>query len=466
MTAPQAPLDLSSAWLVDRSRIQRGRIGCPRARYREYHSGPTGYGIRRRAQSLPLATGSQVHKILEALLRRSNSGPVEDVRAIIRQAVDAYRSRCAKRGFLELAGQPTAEVYAGQFMDAAVRAETLRVVDEQSALIEAMGWALHLVWLPPILDEWEPVVVEQEMLLPLGGASGGAASGGATVLMQRHDAIMRRRSDGSLAQFEAKTVGGYIDAPFWRRQWEDSPQLMLAKIVAEAVLKEPVSFAYILALDKGKRSQEEASGLYKQWTPFLYPYYRPANPPMEEEEWRLSYKYVGEDGRNHTISKKHQRVESWKFDFRDKPATEISNIEWWVRKMPPEYVMAQHEILGPYDFLNHSQDSILRALRADDARWQNGLWVLHEVGEACGWNEADPRFVAALDELFPQSWNCHAYGKDCPYLPICRREPCWAAPHEDERFELRRPHHQPEIDQMIARGIEPPADQDEDEGEE
>jgi hypothetical protein len=436
---------MSEVWLVDRSRIQTGRLTCARARYREYHSGPTGYGIRRRAQSLPLATGSQIHDLLAVLLARQNAGPVEEVRAIIRDAAESYRRTCGRRGFLEMPGA-----------DPATQSDILRVISEQAALIEAMGWALHLVWLPALLEVWEPVLIEQEMQLALDPE---------TTLMVRPDAIMRRRTDGALAQIEAKTVGGYIETPFWRKQWEDSVQLMLTKIVAEATLGEPVSFAYIFALDKGRRWSEEGSSIYKQGTPFLYAYRRPANPPFEAEDWKLYYKYVGDDGKKHAVSKKHQRTETWTYDFAEKPATEMSAIEWWVRNyMTRDDVMAQHEILGPYDFLNHSQESIIAALRADEARWRRGLFALYEVGEACEWNEADPKFVAALDENFPQSWNCHAYGKDCQFLPICRREPLWAAPHEDERFELRRPHHQPELDQLVARGIVPPADQDEEEG--
>lgn len=443
---PESPqLELSNLWLVDRSRIQRGRIGCKRERYREYHSGPTGYGIRRKAQSLPLATGSQVHTLLADLLARGNTGPVEEIRALIRKAAGAYQRRCAARGYLEM---PDA--------DDVTRAEVLRVVTEQTALVEALGWALHLVWLPALLETWEPVVIEQEFLLTLDEIS---------LLMSRPDAVMRRKVDGALAQIEAKTVGGWLNLPAWRKQWEDSAQLLLTKLAVEATLGEPISFAYIFAMDKGRRSAEDASGLMRQWSFFLYAYHRAANPPMVEEDWQLRWKWVGEDGKNHTLGKGYQREATFLFPFPEKPE-EMSAIEYWVRSIPPEEIMSQHEILGPYDFPTHSAQSIVTGVVAEEVTWRSNLWRLHEVGEACAWNEADPRFVEALDRFFPQSWNCHPYGKDCQFLPICRREPLWPAPHEDERFELRRPHHAPEIDQMLERGIEPPEDQDEDEGAE
>lgn len=440
-------VDYSSLWLVDRSRIQLGRVGCPRARYREYHSGPTGYGIRRKAQSLPFASGIQSHGLLAGFLQhyKEHQALPDEIpaRRAIRAAAESYRKHCASRGYLELPGA-----------DEATKAEVLRVVEEQAALVEAFGWALYLVWLPALLETWEPVLIEEELLLALDDT---------TVLMSRLDAVMRRRVDGTLAQIEAKTVGGWRDLPAWRKQWEDSAQLMLAKLAVEAALDQPVGLAYIFAMDKGRRSAEKGSELMKQWSYFLYAYHRPANPPMVEEDWQLRWNYVGSDGKNHTLGKGYQRTETWTYPF-DKPE-EQSAIEFWMRRLPREEVMAQHEILGPYDFLDHSQESILTALRADEQRWRERLWELHEVGEACGWQEGDPRFVDALDRLFPQSWNCHQYGKDCQFLPICRREPCWTAPHEDERFELRRPHHQPEIDSMRQRGIEPPEDQEEEEGE-
>jgi len=439
--------DLNNTWLVDRSRIQAGRIGCKRSRYREYHSGPTGYGIRHRAQSLPLVTGIYTHEVLAGFLQQAlqtgNLGDDASARSLIRTQVDSYRRRCAARGYLEM---PDA--------DDQTRAEVLRTIEEQTALIEALGWAMYLAWLPALLAEWEPVLIEPEILLPLTPS---------IVQMSRPDAVMRRRSDGALAQIEAKTVGGWMDLPAWRKQWEDSAQLMLTKIAIEHALGQPVSFAYIFAMDKGRRSEEKATAQKKQWTFFLYAYRRAANPPMIKEDWQLRWNYVGEDGKNHTLGKGYQREATFKFAFAEKPE-EMSSVEYWMRSLPTDEIMSQHEILGPYAFLDHSEKSIITGVVAEEEEWQQRLWQLHEIGEASGWNEADPRFVEALDKLFPQSWNCHAYGKDCQFLSICRREPGWGAPHEDSRFELRRPHHTPEIEQAVARGIELPDEQEEDEG--
>jgi hypothetical protein len=446
---------LESAWFVDRSRIQTGRIGCRRARYREYHSGPTGYGIRHKAQALPLVTGAEIHGILaQFMLAVLETGALPDdeaARATINASVLSYHSRCSARGYLELANSPD--------IDDAARAEIQRVVQEQTALVEALGWALYLAWLPALLEEWEPVLVEEELLLPISKPAAvtidAVSTASPILLMSRPDLVLRRRSDGTLAQWEAKTVGGYLDLPAWRRQWEDSAQLMLTKLAIQNRLNQPVSLAYIFAMDKGRRSKEKASQLYKQWSFFLYVYHRAANPPMVEEDWKLRWEWIGEDGKSHRLGKGYERTAIFTYPFPGKPE-EMSSVEFWMRQLPVEEIMAQHEVLGPYDFPDHSTDSIVRGVAAEEEEWRERLFSLWQVGEACGWNEADPRFVDALDRFFPQSWNCHAYGKDCQFLPICKREPLWAAPHEDDRFEIRRPHHSPELEQMKARGIEVP----------
>lgn len=449
--APPIPLvegvPITDAYLVDRTRIVLGRTGCMRARYREYHSGPTGYGIRRKASSLPLVTGNQVHRVTEQLVRKWAENPSDQaVRNLIRNEADAYRRKVAKKGLLEIP-ELTDEV----------RADLKRVVEEQASLIEAMGWALHRVWLPELLAEWEPVLIEEELTFPLGPPG--------VILMNRPDFVMRRRIDGALAQFEWKTVGGWLNLPAWRKQWETSPQLMLTKSCIERRLGQPVSFAYLFAMDKGKRSEEKATGQLKQWTHFLYAYHREANPPMWGEDWQLHYEWTGaEDGKSHRLGKGYTRVATYQFGFGGLPEG-MTSTEFWMRAIEVGEIQQMREVLGPYDFQPWQQEALLRGVAADEVDWIRRLGDIWEAGEKVGWDEAHPDFQAVLDERVPQSWNCHQYGKDCPFLPICKREPGMEAPHADERFELRRPHHEPEIQQMIARGIEPPEDEEEDEAE-
>lgn len=431
----------ADVWLTDRSRIQRGRIHCQRARYLEYHSGPCGCGIRRKAESLPLATGGQIHDLLAAIIQQRPDQ--EKLRALVLEARADYVSRVTRRGLLELLDEGDPE-------QAMQRAELQRVVSEQGALIEAIGLAAGWYWIPKLLDEFDPVLVEQEIVLDLGRG---------IHLMLRPDLIARRKVGGGLVQIEFKTHGGYADSAFWTKQWLHNVQLTLTKIGCSLHLKEDVGQAYIFGIDKGRREKEQATGLQKQWSPFLYAYHKPANPPFEAEDWQTRWKWVDEFGANHTLGKKYKREATYDYRFEGLPEG-VSLTAYWVSSMPQEEIERQRVILGPYQFLEHAQHGILRSLVEDELRWVEKLWAIHQAGEVCGWQEGEESFQAELDTQVPQSWQCHQYGKDCPFLPICTREAGWEDPLGSGRYEVRRPHHQPELDQLKKRGIEVPEDQD------
>ena len=79
-----SPLTL---WLTDRTRYTTGTSHCETERYFKNHFGPTGYGIVRKAESLPLMTGSYTHAAFETLwkyLQQHDSFPTV---AVIRQAI-------------------------------------------------------------------------------------------------------------------------------------------------------------------------------------------------------------------------------------------------------------------------------------------------------------------------------------------------------------------------------------------
>jgi hypothetical protein len=434
--------EYKDAWLVDRSRLWSGWSHCPRERYLEYHSGPFGYGIKRKSQSLPLVTGGGMHDLQAELLKLAIGAPgidtSVDAKLLIGEAVAKYRRRCTARGY-----DPN-DVGAE---DAA------RVMDEQSALIEAFGWAAHHNWIPQLLAEWEPVLVEQEILLPVPAVDDPNGVSTPIWAMVKPDLILRRRTDGVAVQVDFKSVA---DPTYqaWRRQWEDNGQLALQGWAAGEVLGVPVDHAYIYALAKGKREAEKSTGLVKTWNPFLYAYHRRANPPMVDEDWSYRWEWVDEEGNKRRLGKGYERVSIWNHPFELPPG--MSPIEFWVRSMPQDELDRRREILGPFQILEHQRAAMLRAAGAEEVRWQRKLWAIHDAGEACSWDERDPRFVQVLDVEAPQTWECHKYGKDCSFLPICKEGKGAQEALDSGMYVPRRPHHDPEIEQMKARGIEPP----------
>lgn len=443
--------EYKDAWLVDRSRLWSGWAHCPRERYLEYHSGPYGYGIKRKSQSLPLVTGGGMHDLQAELLKLAVGSPGintgADAKKLIEDAVTKYRKRCVTRGY-----DPN---------DVGV-ADASRVIDEQSALIEAFGWAAHHNWIPQLLEEWDPVLVEQEIMLPVPAIDDPNDVATPIWAMLKPDLVLRRRTDGVPVQVDFKSVA---DASYqaWRRQWEDNGQLALQGWGASAALGQPVDHAYIYALAKGKREAEKSSGLVKTWSPFLYAYHRKANPPMVEEDWSYRWEWVDEEGNKRRLGKGYDRVQVWDYPFA-KPEG-MSNVEFWVRSMPQDELDRRREILGPFQILEHQRAAMLRAAAAEEQRWQRKLWAVFDAGDACKWDERDPKFVEVLDKEAPQTWDCHKYGKDCSFLPICKEGKGAQEGLDSGAYVPRRPHHDPEILQMEARGIEvPPAEDDEEEG--
>ena len=51
----------TTIWLTSRSAYKRGLCQCGRARYLGNHFGPSGYGIARASESLPLAKIGRAH---------------------------------------------------------------------------------------------------------------------------------------------------------------------------------------------------------------------------------------------------------------------------------------------------------------------------------------------------------------------------------------------------------------------
>jgi hypothetical protein len=437
-----------NAVLTDRSRIHDGWSWCPRARYLRYHSGPSGYGIQRKALALPLTTGAYTHDLLAELLlahqEEARGGEKVQAKTIIEKQVGKYKTICAKRGFQE-----------------GLAEDTDRVIQEQAALIEGFGWCAHYYWIPQLFEEWEPVMVEEEITAELAGAAPPAEGEPRIILMLRPDLVLRRRLDGSLAEVDFKTAAdtSYIS---WRRQWEDNGQLALQGWGAGEALGEPVDFAYVYALIKGRRTKDKGENpIERQRSPLVYAYHRAANPPMVEEDWKLRYEWVDpETGETRRVGKGYQLKSIQSHLFPGKPAG-MSTTEYWVRALALEDAGAQREILGPYQILPEQKQAMLRAAVAEEQRWREKLWRIYDAGEKAGWDERDPGFQQVLDQEAPRTWDCHRYGKDCQFLSLCRKEGGWEAPLEGG-FVLRRPHHQPELEQMKGRGIEPPEVEDED----
>lgn len=458
--------------VVDRSRFSTSWGRCQRLRFLQYHSG-NGFGIHRKAQALPLATGIQVHKILEGLFKLGVAGSPEEVRVkqrkVIVDAVEGYKAEALASGILQLAQETNSE--GG---DAAQR----QVIEEQAALIEGLGWAAVRVFVPKVLQEYEVVSVEQEEEYVLEcdcGLGEGVGTGdehqakecGGIVLMSRPDLILRHKVSRQLIYVEFKTsgdVGNYN----WREQFEDNVQLALGVVGAEKRLGEEIPSCMVVGFNKGWRKKgydkenKGYTGAKKQDSFFCYVYRKEANPPHWEEEIATSYTYVDQDGKNRqrTETKGWEKVPVWECEFAAKPM-EWTKMEYFVHWIEEEEVQSQVQFVGPLPTPRYLVKDLLEALGAEEKRWTERLFA---VWEAQGKGEAE--FAKALNVYVPQTWECYRWGKKCQMLGVCRKDedPYGEDGKLKEGWQNRRPHHDREIRLMEQLGIEVPKEFGEEEG--
>lgn len=454
-----APLTL---WLTDRSRYKLGTGRCAGARYLGYHFGPTGYGITTKADSLPLATGLYVHQGLEtfgAILKEQDQLPdQDDTRAIIANVRKAYEARVEERGFRGILGGEQTE-------------ETIK---EQSVLISGLLWALRLKFLPWLHQTYKVLSVEQERLHfldctcgagPLGAEQHIARGCQGKVLMLRTDLLAQRRGASTLAYFECKTTGWESDA--WAEQWESDPQLGLGTLDVAQQYGAEVSELYIVGLNKGprRRDKDDAMGRRKQVSALCYGYRRPGNPPLVAEDWLPTYEWLDQDGQVKRASRAHRRAGVWEIAEGDWPTWQayqgngdagLTAEEFWVRMLPASVLDKVCFLLGPMNRQDHQIASMRASLAGEETKWQGILWELYELqARGVGWASAE--FQAAWDRLVPRSWQCRPFGKDhqCEFFEICHKGEAWADPLASGRYQPRKPHHEAELQQAVARGLLP-----------
>lgn len=454
---PAPPLTL---WLTDRTRYKLGTARCPRARYLSCHAGPTGYGLTARRDSLPLVTGISAHHGLEAfaqlLAREDRLTTLDETRAIIATVTRAYVTRVEARGYRGILSS----------------AHTEETITEQATLLSGLLWALRLKLLPWLHERYKVTVVERERLHflrctcgapPLDQAEHIRRSCHGQALMIRTDLLAEQRRGSSLAYFECKTTGWDSDA--WAEQWETDPQLALGTLDAPALYAKEVTELYIIGLSKGRRAKDrfDPEERKKQMTPLCYGYCRPGNPPLAPDDWLPAYEWTSNDGETKRASRAHRRRGVWEIETSDWPTWHayraedpgMSAAEFWVRMLPTSLLDKVCFLLGPMNRQDRQLAATLRGMQGEEERWQQTLWRLYELQQQYPW--ASEVFQSELDRLIPCSWACRPFGKEhqCEFVPVCHRHQGWDDPIGSGQYQPRLPHHEPELQQAIARGLLP-----------
>lgn len=459
----------AALWLVDRSRIADGRGFCQRARYLNYHSGPTGYGIALKGTSLPLMTGTAAHEGLRPILEwcrdhilepSGEQPPDEIVRGAIQHAQALYGKTIEARGFAYMADQPAVQ----------------ELVQEQNYLIAGLIWAWVIEVLPEVLSRGKVLEVEHDDTYVIActcGLGNGilaksdheARECAGIGFMCKPDFLVETWQTHELEYHEFKTTGA--DNQTFRDKWEVMIQMFAATLDAERRHHKQVGAVYVHGLLKGRREGEynyetgKKDGTYRQQSPFCYGYRKPDNPPMEREDWQASYDYQDADGKNRRLGKAYKKTGIW--ELPDPAHLGMDRSEWWVKAIPSEVRRKQLILLGPFVRQEIMVPHFLREVIGEEARWRDGLWEIYEgilqTQEQQGgtyWQAwSSPGVQGLLDGLFPRSYECRRYGQrsSCQFETVCFEKEGFADPLGSGRYIERRPHHVDEMNQAVARGL-------------
>jgi hypothetical protein len=457
----------SAITFTDRSRYETGTGRCAMQRYLRYHAGPSGYGWASKSESVPLATGHATHEGLSELtkiLRDHDRLPYEEeVRAVIAKTRTLYEATLTKRG------------YRGGMYTGPVIEETIK---EQSALIHGLIWSIALRFLPWLHTTYRVLEVEQERLHflhctcgagPLPQVDHDARGCQGRALMIRTDLLCQHRIGNHLAYFEGKTTGW--DSELWAEQWETKPQLGLGTLDLEKKYQQEVSEIYIVAMSKGSRKKDKPTGMLedhplwgmkRQQSALCYGYCRPGNPPLAKDDWLPAYEWINEAGEVKHVSRAHKKRGVWELDKSDwglwtaykSSEPDMVPEEFWARQLPTSVLDKVVFVLGPLNRQDAQLASLVRSMNTEESRWQSVLWTLYELQQQPGFSWETNDFQQKLDEVIARSWNCRPYGREhqCEFVPLCFRHAGWQSP-ASIGFIPRRPHHLPETEQAVARGL-------------
>lgn len=450
---------------TDRTRHLR-RIGkCPREAYLSTAFGPSGYGIARKRISTPLASGSMLHDAMGYLLDWLKSWDQlpddETVRAAIAVAHAKYDATCEARG-----------LSFWQEGDALMQRHIL----EQKTLISAMVWVWVLQKLPGLLADYMVVAVETEEVtvydctcgigtsLPPWEAHAEKGCQG-IALQTKADWIGELRSvPGHFTYHEFKTTG--LEASTWADKWDTDIQPHLGTIGWQDRTGQEISGIFVHGILKGRRLKEKAPGdvgrKYTgpdfQDTRLIYGYCFPGTPPLVPDDWQSEYDWWDPvENRARKLGPKYQ-----KRLVTDYPG----GVEQWIRDMPEEERQKHVLTVGPIlPNPGKTRDAVEGWVQAEQDTRQK-VWVLHDLltSPLVNGDWTHPTVQGELARSFPQSWNCQPYGRrhGCDFIKICQKEAGWQDPLAFLDYIPRRPHHEPELQQAIARGLLVPEDSGDD----
>ena len=483
---------------------------CPLARFLEYDF--FGRGLKKVALSMPLASGTYVHRGIEELLKwckeRCQSLAVHPPEELIDKAVELacgeYQREVEKRGF-------------GDTLP-----ENLEfAISEQVALVEALIRGFGIQVLPKLNEQYEVVAVELEELVTDFGTFKYFLPEVSPdpivvklVLQSRVDAILRQRESGDIYLLSLKTTSqvkgqGEIDERQEKATRHDMQGIVETYVVEHRLEAETEHINKLVAtlqgqldgmpefvskgvsalekylrknsvgakevmgvipvfLLKGKRYNNDWENRKENYSPLIR-VWKQQGVSDADSSFAWSYKWRGADGKGHTLGKGWRVAYVWE---------QPGGVKEWVYKLAATQqtsngivepvVQSEAGFCLPRQFyvpvvpIKRDSEKIERWKRqtlAFEYDRIKALLLTNQFLQALEVNgivngsfaELSPRALEIIDAHFPQSEACH-YPQDCLFVPVCHEG---VTKPLEGGYWWRVPHHKAELEAHVKAFGEP-----------
>lgn len=469
MSLPTSPFNiLPSSTDSDSSSIYSSQsatscyMECPRRylyQYRLY-----GTGIVPKFSSVPLLAGGCLHKAVENIAEQwlTRSSSIIDIDSAVAVAKESYREEISRRPLATTHSQE--EEIEQQF-----------VIQEQLALVEAMIRLWYLKEWPKIIEYYDILAVEQEIVFDLGPVK----------YQSKPDLILLHKKNGDVVNYSLKSVkqGGdrleksykvqlqAVTEPYatsiWLTELKETlesarnllnatgnslPQLSymskaigtigrtLEKYSSIPNKSSATRFCYIIKGDR--KESRRGNGQYRTDNPFIYGL-RKFTASGIDYAWSWFYPKPENDSGWGRLGKGWEQFPVWEDG-------EVGGVKGWMDMLAKgegiqsdigeghvfdKYILSQPDVFTNWQMI----ESRITQLRNIEGKIRLDLDELRD----------SPIY---LDSRFPQNTNSCFFPTPCDYLPICPNGNDFYKQHiaddplseEFGRFERRISHHEPE----------------------
>jgi hypothetical protein len=436
---------------------------CPRLRYNTYHH--SGVGLVPRTSSVPLVTGSAIHRGVEHLANRLRLGEEPSVETAVGLAVQQYESDVSDAGF------------SGNGLK--TERQQWFTYQEQRALTEALIRAWAIIELPNIRARYKVLAVEREVN-PIELVPG-------VMFQAKVDMELQEVASGDLFNYSLKSCNQWNErsesaykadlqgitetwaveeeskqqCEKWNTLSEITEELIegsqfpasnLQKILAYYKSIKPVAkklmgvrFCFLVkgVRKKPEYNSEDPNALYVTYNPLIRGY---KNFTPGGINYAHSWFYPNPENKSGKgiLGKGWEPFNVWESDI---------SIKDWINgivagQLQPECgnVIGNH-VITPTEYFRNDEDIRVGMEEVKHQEWMIDVG-LKQIEEFSGSHGLEG---AGLNKMFPH-WrkSCEfMYGGQCSYHALCWKPEVTADPIGSGLYQIRTPHHEAE---KIANG--------------